>query len=898
MDQGNGARGMAVTTTFLYMKTAEAQPATAQAQKTTQPFFDKAGGALLSKNASAGQGGFFSSRQNNLFNNATLQTKLTVGQPNDKYEQEADAMADKVVQRKIYEPASLPKITMPAFEHIQPLTLQKCVACGHQENLQMKEDGQEIPFINSMLQKKPIFESKAMPPGDDENIQRKCAACEQEDDTKVQPKINNGTGTASAAPIENTLTSSKGKGSAMPAAARLQMEASFGTDFSGVRLHTDSAAVQMNKNLNAQAFTHGNDIYFNAGKYGTNDAGSKHLLAHELTHVVQQRGQNQIQRFTEAEHKSIVDDAIAAVRGNNLVELVPGYTVTAGDITAMTGDHFKSKQQIIDFLNNPDREGPESKEEVEYVRWVDIRDDKTKKEAYDKKAETNDKTKKAIENANKRYYALAGQNKSHFPYPNKGDELLPISELAEQWANSNDINDLPNAIAGYRRYHIQALLEAYQEGFMSQAIGQSITTDSSSYHFLTDSFSAGHVQAPRASLQEHWHSRVPMFNNNLKGFISNQVAEYINNNLDKYLLTGSAAFLALGVAMGGAGFLVGSIALSSISLLLTENFIYDKVLPIVTAKIDSTGILNFGDVVSGALHDYFNTYGIVAKINNKETTIYGDSHLDSTPAKGQNDTRYYAAEAVKLSYFELEAARQMGIKKQSMPDILTLKKDGLFAAETMIPKPAGKVLDKTGNVDKPIEWEYDKVKDLLADIKFQTALQLFAKEKSATFKEVIAGLKLEGVMKPLKPLVESAFKEKVIGPLEGNSVEVITEVINWTPDTGGGLFGHDEDDKAMEYVNKTKKAGNLGSLTLEQKARLIKHIMGGVLSIVFEDEEQAIVDLFQTTAASERKKLYAMIEGHPWGGDFKEGWLTWDDELYNSLSGSRLDKVRNLINEK
>ena len=69
---------------------------------------------------------------------------------------------------------------------------------------------------------------------------------------------------------------------------RGQMESGFGVDFGNVNIHTDSRAVQMNKDLNAQAFTHGNDIYFNEGKYDTTSTSGKHLLAHELTHTVQQ----------------------------------------------------------------------------------------------------------------------------------------------------------------------------------------------------------------------------------------------------------------------------------------------------------------------------------------------------------------------------------------------------------------------------------------------------------------------------------------------------------------------------------------------------------------------------------------------------------------------------------
>ncbi|NOZ70116.1 MAG: DUF4157 domain-containing protein [Deferribacteres bacterium] len=67
------------------------------------------------------------------------------------------------------------------------------------------------------------------------------------------------------------------------------MERRFGADFSSVRVHTDSNAVQMNRQLNAQAFTYGKDIYFGAGRYSPGTASGRRLLAHELTHVVQQK---------------------------------------------------------------------------------------------------------------------------------------------------------------------------------------------------------------------------------------------------------------------------------------------------------------------------------------------------------------------------------------------------------------------------------------------------------------------------------------------------------------------------------------------------------------------------------------------------------------------------------
>jgi hypothetical protein len=66
------------------------------------------------------------------------------------------------------------------------------------------------------------------------------------------------------------------------------MEPRFGADFGGVRVHTDGSAVQMSRDLQAQAFTTGQDIYFGAGKYAPESEDGKRLLAHELTHVVQQ----------------------------------------------------------------------------------------------------------------------------------------------------------------------------------------------------------------------------------------------------------------------------------------------------------------------------------------------------------------------------------------------------------------------------------------------------------------------------------------------------------------------------------------------------------------------------------------------------------------------------------
>lgn len=81
-----------------------------------------------------------------------------------------------------------------------------------------------------------------------------------------------------------------GGGSALDAGTRGEMEARFGgQDFSGVRVHTGAAAHDSAKSVNAQAYTVGSDVVFQRDLYDPASESGKHMLAHELTHVVQQR---------------------------------------------------------------------------------------------------------------------------------------------------------------------------------------------------------------------------------------------------------------------------------------------------------------------------------------------------------------------------------------------------------------------------------------------------------------------------------------------------------------------------------------------------------------------------------------------------------------------------------
>ena len=116
-----------------------------------------------------------------------------------------------------------------------------------------------------------------------------------------------GGGISVSSQMEGRLNSMQGGGQVMPDGLRNMMERGFNRDFSQVRLHTDSEAASLSSSINAKAFTHGNDIYFNQGQFSPNTSEGQKLMAHELTHVVQGGGKIARERDKHAE-KIIVDN--------------------------------------------------------------------------------------------------------------------------------------------------------------------------------------------------------------------------------------------------------------------------------------------------------------------------------------------------------------------------------------------------------------------------------------------------------------------------------------------------------------------------------------------------------------------------------------------------------------
>jgi hypothetical protein len=164
-----------------------------------------------------------------------IQPKLTINTPGDKYEQEADIMAEKVMRKE-----------------------ENFAAASGQPH---------------------------------KSQQRKCASCEEEvEDQGLMRKAENGVGAIAEPSLLSQLNASKGSGMPLPSSTKGLMENSFGKDLSQVRVHSDQKAIEMSRGIHAKAFTHGNNIYFNTGEFRPHTSVGKRLLAHELAHTIQQGG--------------------------------------------------------------------------------------------------------------------------------------------------------------------------------------------------------------------------------------------------------------------------------------------------------------------------------------------------------------------------------------------------------------------------------------------------------------------------------------------------------------------------------------------------------------------------------------------------------------------------------
>src|SRR5665648_732153 len=239
---------------------------TAEHQKSSQPFFAKAGG-----------GDFFTPVRNS--SAPSVQSKLTVNKPGDKFEQEADKMADKVMRMPAPAPPEkeekVQRATLPE-EKVQKATLPE-------------EKIQKATLPEEKIQKATLPEEKVQKK-EEEKIQKANLPEEKiqkKEEEKLQRKGGDGT-SAVASDTQSAIKSKTSGGQPLSSEARSYMEPRFNADFSNVRIHNDPESARLSNQLSARAFTYQNHVFFSRDQYQPGTSEGKQLLAHELTHTIQQ----------------------------------------------------------------------------------------------------------------------------------------------------------------------------------------------------------------------------------------------------------------------------------------------------------------------------------------------------------------------------------------------------------------------------------------------------------------------------------------------------------------------------------------------------------------------------------------------------------------------------------
>lgn len=217
-----------------------------------------------------------------LVDSRAVQPKLTVGAPNDAYEQEADRVADHVLGMSPQTAAG-----SGGTQAVQRMDVHRAEDDKKQDakgkdtpkkeggkaggkEAGGKDAGKDKKKEDDKAKRKPILDDEKK----DEEVQREAA------DDALVPEISPA--------LEASLDAQSGGGEPLPDSLKEFFEPRMGADLSEVRIHTDQRAASAAAELEAQAFTCERDVYFGAGYFEPESTRGRWLLAHELTHTVQQ----------------------------------------------------------------------------------------------------------------------------------------------------------------------------------------------------------------------------------------------------------------------------------------------------------------------------------------------------------------------------------------------------------------------------------------------------------------------------------------------------------------------------------------------------------------------------------------------------------------------------------
>jgi hypothetical protein len=272
-----------------------------------------------------------------------FQTQLKTGEKGDKYEKEADDAAGKVANKvpaspePVVQKQDISAVQMSSLKENEEKTVQKQVEEEEKpvqkaekkeeekpiqktekkeeerpvQKEEKKEEDKPVQKVEKKEEEKPIQkaekkeEEKPIQKAEKKEEEKPVQKAEAEENKEVQPKHEEeeknehppimhkkkeGKGPDKGSDISEKIKKTKGKGQQMSEKTIRQMEQAFGADFNNVTIHTDEQSASLNKEMHSIAFTNGSDIYFAEGQYNPDSSSGKTLLAHELTHVIQQTG--------------------------------------------------------------------------------------------------------------------------------------------------------------------------------------------------------------------------------------------------------------------------------------------------------------------------------------------------------------------------------------------------------------------------------------------------------------------------------------------------------------------------------------------------------------------------------------------------------------------------------
>jgi hypothetical protein len=235
-----------------------------------------------------------------------LQAKLTIGQPGDKYEQEADRVAEQVM--RMPEPTAL--VGWSPIASGEPPTIQRvCSECRRAAQHPAVEEDEE-----ERLRAKPIAGQR--------------------------PTL--------APTTHPSLSVLQGSGQPLPPSERAFFEPRFGIDFSQVRIHTDSRAAEMAHLVNARAFTIGREIVFHNRLESLTTPKRRLLLAHELVHVIQQN-----RKLSVGSHFRVQPSGIRPLSVKQRTSQFILMRITPSETRDAIDDMVRYYERILSFVRGP-----------------------------------------------------------------------------------------------------------------------------------------------------------------------------------------------------------------------------------------------------------------------------------------------------------------------------------------------------------------------------------------------------------------------------------------------------------------------------------------------------------------------------------------------------------------